>query len=163
MAHWDVFAGEAPHISEVFARRHAATGNLCLLATLGADGAPRISPLEPRIVEGHLALVGMPGTTKFRDLGRDPRFSLHTATVDPHVGEGDAKLSGVVENLQEPDLHRRFADDLFEESGFDLRGEVFDPFYVADITRASAVELVDNQLRITIWRPGEGESVVHKD
>jgi hypothetical protein len=163
MAHWGVFAGEAPHISEVFTRRHAATGNLCLLATLRSDGSPRISPIEPRIVEEHLVLVGMPGTTKFRDLGRDPRFSLHTATIDPYVGEGDAKLSGVVENLQNPDLHRRFADDLFEASGFDLRDQDFDPFYVADITGASAAELVDNRLRLTIWRPGQGESAVFKD
>jgi hypothetical protein len=163
MAHWGVFAGEAPHISEVFTRRHAATGNLCLLATLRSDGSPRISPIEPRIVEEHLVLVGMPGTTEVRDLGRDPRFSLHTATIDPYVGEGDAKLSGVVENLQNPDLHRRFADDLFEASGFDLRDQDFDPFYVADITGASAAELVDNRLRLTIWRPGQGESVVFKD
>jgi hypothetical protein len=163
MAHWDAFAAEAPHVSEVFTRRHSATGNLCLLATLRSDGSPRISPIEPRIVEGHLVLVGMPGTTKFRDLGRDPRFSVHTATVDPYVGDGDAKLSGVVENLQDPDLHRRFANDLFETSGFDLRGQDFDPFYVADITGASTVELVENQLRITIWKPGQGESVVFKD
>jgi hypothetical protein len=163
MAHWGVFAGEAPHISEVFTRRHEATGNLCLLATLRSDGSPRISPIEPRILEGHLVLVGMPGTTKFRDLAHDPRFSLHTATVDPHVGEGDAKLSGVVENLQDPDLHRRFADDLFEASGFDLRGQDFDPFYVADVASASTVELVDNRLCITIWKPGQGERVVFKD
>jgi hypothetical protein len=163
MAHWGVFEEEAPHVSEVFTRRHAATGNLCLLATLKSDGSPRISPIEPRIVDGHLVLVGMPGTTKFRDLGRDPRFSLHTATVDPYVGDGDAKLSGVAENLQDPNLHRRFADDLFEASGFDLRGQDFDPFYVADITGASTVELVDSQLRITIWKPGQGESVVLKD
>ena len=163
MAHWGAFAEEAPHVSEVFTRRHAATGYLCLMGTLRSDDWPRISPIEPRIFEGHLVLVGMPGTTKFRDLGRDPRFSLHTATIDPYVGEGDAKLSGVVKNLQDQEMHRRFADALFEESGFDLRGEVFDPFYVADITEASTVELVDNQLRITIWKPGQGESVVFKD
>lgn len=43
--------------------------------------------MEPRIFETELAMVGMPGTTKFRDLERDPRFCLHTATVDPYVGE----------------------------------------------------------------------------
>jgi hypothetical protein len=163
MARWSVFAEEAPHISEVFVRRHGATGNLCLLATLRSDGYPRISPIEPRVFDGHLVLVGMPGTTKFKDLGRDPRFCLHTATVDPYVAEGDAKLFGVVENLQDGDLHAAFADNLFEESGFDLRGEVFDPFYVADIMSASTVELADIRLRITIWKEGEGESVVFKE
>ena len=82
MVAWQDFVVEAPHVAEIFERRHAATGNLCMLATLRSDGAPRISPMEPRLFDGRLVLVGMPGTYKFRDLARDPRFSLHTATVD---------------------------------------------------------------------------------
>jgi hypothetical protein len=159
---WDLFAAEAPHIAEIFVRRHAATGNLCMLGTLRSDGYPRISPLEPRIVAGHLAIVGMQGTTKFRDLGRDPRFTLHTATVDTRVSDGDAKVWGRAVNLQDTELHKRFADELYEESGFDLRSEKFDPFYVADLTGASSLEVAGDQLLITIWEPGEGEREVHK-
>jgi hypothetical protein len=162
MVAWQEFAGEAPRIAEVFVRRHTATGNLCLLATLRSDGYPRISPIEPRIFEGWLLIVGMPNTTKFRDLGRDPRFCLHTATVDPSVGDGDAKLWGDAKNLQDRDLHERFANNLFEEAGFDLRGQELDPFYVADLTGASSVEFEDGQLTITIWKPGEGERVMRK-
>ncbi len=157
MVDWNDFAREAPGIAEVFVRRHKATGNLCFLATLRSDGSPRISPMEPRIVEGRLVLVGMPNTTKFRDLARDPRFSLHTATIDPHLGDGDAKVWGEARNIQDRELHTRFADDLFKESGFDLRGQKFDPFFVADLAGASSVEIRDGQLTITTWRPGEGE------
>ncbi len=157
MVAWKGFAEEAPRIAEVFLRRHAATGHLCMLATLRSDGYPRISPMEPRIYEGRLLLIGMPNTSKFRDLARDSRFSLHTATIDTYVGDGDAKLWGDARNVQEKDLHERFADHLFEESGFDLRGRAFDPFYVADIAGASSVEFKDGQLTITIWKPGEGE------
>lgn len=162
MVTWSEFADDAPHIAEIFIRRHSATGNLCMLATLRSDGYPRISPMEPGIFEDHLVLTGMPNTTKFRDLGRDPRFCLHTATVDPYVSEGDAKLWGEVRNLQDADLHQRFANDLFEKSGMDLRGQVFDPFYVADLTSASAIVIEDGQLKITIWKPGEGERVERK-
>jgi hypothetical protein len=162
MVGWDEFAEDAPRIAEVFVRRHTATGNLCLLATLRSDGYPRISPIEPRIFEGRLLIVGMPNTTKFRDLGRDPRFCLHTATVDSYVSDGDAKLWGDARNLQDDDLHQRFATDLFEETGMDLRGRVFDPFYVADLTGASSVAIEDGQLAITIWKPGDGERVVRK-
>lgn len=161
MTTWKDFTEESPRVSGLFARRHAATGNLCLLGTLRSDGYPRISPVEPRIFEDQLVIAGMPGTTKFRDLGRDPRFTLHTATVDPHVAEGDAKLWGVVHNLQDEDLHRRFADWLFADSGFDLRGRRFDPFYVADIEGASAVE-IDDGLLITVWQPGQPERAVRK-
>ena len=162
MVTWNEFTEGAPRISEVFVRRHTATGNLCLLATLRSDGYPRISPMEPRIFEGHLVMVGMPNTSKFRDLARDARFCLHTATVDPYVGDGDAKLWGTATNLQDDGLHQRFATNLFEESGMDLRGQIFDPFYVADLTGASAVAIEEDQLAITIWRPGKGERVVRK-
>jgi hypothetical protein len=162
MVAWQDFATEAPKIADIFLRRHSATGNLCLLATLRADGYPRISPLEPRIFEGELVLVGMPGTLKFADLARDRRFALHTATVDPYVGDGDAKLWGDARDVRDADLHRRFAEDLFVQTGMDLRGQAFDQFYVADIAGASSLELVDNQLEITIWKPGEAERVVRR-
>lgn len=157
MVDWKEFAEGAPQIAEVFARRHAATGNLCMLATLRSDGYPRISPMEPRIFEGRLVLVGMPNTTKFRDLARDPRFSLHTATVDTYVGDGDAKVWGDARNVQDEELHKRFADHVFQESGFDLRGQKFDPFFVADIAGAASVGFKDGQLTITVWKPGEDE------
>src|SRR2546421_2711047 len=157
MTTWTEFAAAAPRIAGIFARRHAATGNLCLLATLRADGYPRISPLEPRIFEDELWLVGMPGTTKFRDLARDPRFCLHTATVDTEVKEGDAKLWGVVRDVPDRALHERWAAALFEETGFDLRRQEFDTFYAADLTGASAVEVRGRHLDVTIWRPGEPE------
>jgi hypothetical protein len=162
MTTWKEFAESAPSIAAVFARRHAATGNLCLLATLRSDGFPRISPMEPRIFDGQLVIGGMPDTTKFRDLARDPRFCLHTATVDAHVKDGDAKLWGVVDNIQDKALHQRFAAALFEETGFDLRGRDFDHFYVADLIGASSVAVGDGHMDVTIWQPGEPERVVRK-
>jgi hypothetical protein len=162
MVAWTEFAEGAPRTADIFVRRHTATDNLCMLATLRSDGFPRISPMEPVIFEGQLVLVGMPNTTKFFDLGRDPRFCLHTATVDTQVSDGDAKLWGLATNEQNKGLHERFADDLFDRTGMDLRGQEFDPFYVADITSASSVEFADGQLTITIWKPGEGELSVPK-
>jgi hypothetical protein len=162
MTTWKEFVEAAPRIAAVFTRRHAATGKLCMLATLRSDGFPRISPIEPRIFEDQLWIIGMPRTTKFLDLGRDPRFCLHTATVDPWVGDGDAKLWGMVNDVRDRDLHQRFATALFEESGMDLRGMEFDHFYGADLTGASAVEMRDGHLEITIWKPGERERVVRK-
>ncbi|MGH3320293.1 MAG: pyridoxamine 5'-phosphate oxidase family protein [Streptosporangiaceae bacterium] len=162
MTTWKEFAEGAPRIAAVFSRRHAAAHNLCLLATLRSDGFPRISPMEPRIFEDQLWLGGMPGTTKFKDLGRDPRFCLHTATVDTEVKEGDAKLWGVVHDVRDKALHQRFATALFEETGFDLRGQEFDHLYAVDLTGASAVEVSGGRLDITVWRPGEPERVIRK-
>lgn len=162
MRSWTEFAAVSPRIAAVFARRHAATGSLCLLATLRSDGFPRISPMEPVLFEDRWWLVGMPGTTKFRDLERDPRFSLHTATVDTQVGDGDAKLWGVVQDVQDAALHARFADDLYERTGMDLRGERFAPFFGVDVAGPSCVEIVDGHLDITICTPPGPERVVRK-
>lgn len=162
MASWQEFQAAAPRISTIFARRHAATGRLCFLGTLRPDGWPRISPMEPRMFEGQLYLVGMPGTAKFEDLRRDPRFSLHTATVDTQVGDGDAKVWGTVTDVADLQLHRRFSEDLFDDTGLDLRNEEFDHFFRADLTGASSVEVVGDHLEITTWRSGSAERVIEK-
>ena len=161
MSTWAEFAAAAPRIASIFERRHRAAGNLCMLATLRADGFPRISPMEPRLFEGELWLVGMPDTTKFNDLARDPRFGLHTATVDTHVSDGDAKLWGTVHDVRDEALHQRWAQDLYDESGFDLRGEQFPQFFAADIVGGSSVEVLDGHLDITVWTGG-AERVVRK-
>lgn len=133
-----------------------------MLATLRSDGYPRISPVEPGIFEGQLVIVGMPDTMKFRDLDRDPRFCLHTATVDTQVSDGDAKLWGRAHDVRDPALHQRFAAQLYADTGFDLRGQEFNRFHVAEVTGASAVQIADGHLDVTVWKPGEPERVVRK-
>lgn len=69
------------------------------IATLRADGSPRISGIEARFEDGDLMFGSMPNSRKGADLDRDPRFALHSATVDPVEGAealwpGEAKISG---------------------------------------------------------------------
>jgi hypothetical protein len=69
------------------------------IATLRADGSPRISGIEASFDGGELAFGSMPNARKGADLRRDPRFALHSATVDPVEGSeaqwpGEAKISG---------------------------------------------------------------------
>ena len=162
MATWDQFTALAPRIAETFVRRLGATGNLCMLGTLRPDGFPRISPMEPRLFENQLWIGGMPGTRKFEDLVRDSRFTLHTATVDTHVGDGDAKVWGTVEDIMDDELHQRYADWLFAEIGFDLRGRQFEHFFRAHLVGAAAVEVDDEHMHVTTWREGQAERVIQK-
>lgn len=162
MTTWVEFEEVAPRISAAFTRRHTATGNLCMLGTLRADGYPRISPMEPGLFEGHLWIGGMPGTAKFEDLVRDPRFTLHTATIDTHVADGDAKVWGTVEDVRDGALHQRYAESLFERTGFDLRGKTFEHFFKAHVVGAAAVEINDGHLDITTWKDGASERTVRK-
>ncbi len=70
------------------------------IATLRADGSPRISGIEVVFEDGELVFGSMPNARKGHDLRRDPRFALHSATVDPVEGAeaqwpGEAKIAGL--------------------------------------------------------------------
>jgi Pyridoxamine 5'-phosphate oxidase len=85
------FARRVRRLFEV--RRHHT------LATLRADGSPRISGIEVSFTDGELTFGSMPGARKGADLRRDPRFALHSATTDPIEGAeaewpGEAKVAG---------------------------------------------------------------------
>lgn len=98
MTAWRVLEQAEPE----FARRVRAlfdAGRHKTIATLRADGAPRISGIEARFEDGELVFGSMANARKGADLHRDPRFALHSATVDPVEGSeaqwpGEAKISG---------------------------------------------------------------------
>jgi hypothetical protein len=69
------------------------------IATLRADGSPRISGIECEFVDGELRFGSMDGARKGADLHRDPRFALHGPTFHPVEGKeqewtGEAKIAG---------------------------------------------------------------------
>lgn len=69
------------------------------IATLRADGSPRISGIEVAFEDGELVFGSMARARKGADLRRDARFALHSATVDPVEGAeaqwpGEAKVAG---------------------------------------------------------------------
>jgi hypothetical protein len=161
------FADEAPEIAELAERRLVATG-LMMLATLRRDGFPRISPMEPVIAGDRLVLhddklwLGMMvDSTKSRDLKRDGRFGLHTATADKELGEGDVKLWGSATEVTDHDTLARFSDDIYESVGYRFEVGSFDAFDV-DLLGASSVSMADNVMYVKIWKPGKGVAVVEK-
>lgn len=98
MATWAEFEQEEPgfaaRVRELLdAHKHKT------IATLRADGSPRISGIEASFADGELSFGSMPDARKGADLKRDPRFALHGATVDPVDGKeaewpGEVKISG---------------------------------------------------------------------
>ena len=98
MTAWREFEAAEPEfaqrVRQLFdARRHKT------MATLRADGSPRISGIETKFDDGELTFGSMPDARKGADLKRDPQLALHSGTVDPVDGEeakwpGEAKISG---------------------------------------------------------------------
>lgn len=167
MATWTEFAHEASEIAELAERRLAATG-LMMLGTLRRDGFPRISPIEPVLEDGGLKLhdsrlwlAMMVDSTKSRDLRRDGRFALHTATADRMVTEGDVKLWGVATEVTDHDTLSQFSDDIFASVGHRFEVGQFDAFEV-DLLGASSVAVRDNAMFVTTWHPGAGVKVDEK-
>ena len=98
MAAWkDVEQAEPEFAARV--RRLFEAGRHKTIATLRADGSPRISGIECEFADGELRFGSMPGARKGADLRRDPRFALHGPTFHPQEGKeaewpGEAKITG---------------------------------------------------------------------
>jgi hypothetical protein len=104
MTNWQEFTDEVPEFAARVVTRLLAFPHLTM-ATIRADGAPRISGTEIRIRDGELWLAGMSGNRRFADLRRDPRVAIHSASTVTGDGldwDGDAKVSGTVIEVTDP-------------------------------------------------------------
>src|SRR5438067_12234198 len=105
-------------------RRLFDAGRHKTIATLRADGSPRISGIECEFADGDLRFGSMSGARKGADLKRDPRFAVHGPTF--HPGErkekdwpGEAKIAGratpagpTTDDAAEPPDGARFIADI---------------------------------------------------
>ena len=142
MARWEDVEREEPafaaRVRALFdARKHKT------LATLRADGSPRISGIEVEFKDGDLTWGSMPDALKGADLLRDPRFALHGPTVDPPEDDpsgwpGEAKVAGRAVRVG------------------DLDGETSGELFRADLDEVVLTRLTDagDRLLIEVWRPG---------
>ena len=147
MPSWAKFEAEAPELAARVRERLEAHGHKTI-ATLRRDGSPRISGTEAQLRDGDLWIGSMWRALKARDLQRDPRYALHSASEDPDVWTGDAKVSGIAEEVTDPDR-------VLELSGSEVGKS---HLFRLDITEASTVSLSDDRkaLVIEIWTPRGG-------
>jgi hypothetical protein len=127
------------------------------IATLRADGSPRISGIECQFTDGDLRFGSMSGARKGVDLKRDTRFALHGPTLHPEEGKesdwpGEAKIAG-----------RAVAGGpVATDDGNDQPdGELF----VADITEVVITGLNAEATKLVVesWTPERGLRTVVRD
>ena len=156
MATWKAFEDAEPEFA-ARVRRLFEAGRHKTIATLRADGSPRISGIECEFADGDLRFGSMTGARKGADLHRDPRFALHGPTFHPAEGEesawpGEAKIAGRAvaggpvstdEEIEAPD------------------GELF----VADIEEVvvTSVNAEANKLVVESWTPERGRRRIERD
>jgi hypothetical protein len=125
-----------------------------VIGTLRRDGSPRVSGTEATFWHGELWLGMMPDSVKALDLRRDPRFALHSATVDPEMAGGDAKLSGSAIEVTDDATVAAFVARFEEE-----RGQVPpEPFHLfrCDVTGIVRTTVEGEHLVVESWREGVG-------
>jgi hypothetical protein len=93
MPSWDEVERAAPELAAAVRDRFDAHRHK-VLGTLRADGSPRLSGIEVTFRDGEMWLGMMPGSRKVSDLRVDPRLAVHSATVDPDLADGDARITG---------------------------------------------------------------------
>jgi hypothetical protein len=153
MPSWSDFEAAAPELA-ARVRRHFDAHTHKTLATVRADGAPRISGTESQFKDGELWIGSMPHARKARDLQRDPRFALHSGSDEPAEWKGDAKLAGVAEEITDPERVRAINGG--EHSGSHL--------FRLDLREVSTVGLDDarTQLVIEVWTPERGVRTIKR-
>ncbi len=146
MSSWGEFEADLPALAAVVRQRFDARRHKTI-ATLRADGSPRISGIECSFEHGQMKFGSMAGSRKLDDLLRDPRFALHSPTEDPIEGaesswSGEAKISG-----------HAIPNGAIEAEGVPP-GEMF----VADITEVVFVRLDEAATKLIVewWTPEGG-------
>ena len=143
MASWGEVREHAAELAAAVEERFTARKHHTI-ATLRADGSPRISGIEVQVDGQELTVGSMLGAVKARDLQRDPRFALHSATVDPPddptAWPGEAKLAGRVVAADGGDDAHIWRLDLAE----------------VVLTR---IDAAGEGLEITSWHAGRGVEV----
>jgi hypothetical protein len=93
MTSWSEFEQQAPDIA-IFGRKRLTYNDVSYLATIRADGGPRVHPVTP-IIGDQLYLFMEPTSPKGKDLQRDPRYSLHCSMEDASGGNGEFYVRGL--------------------------------------------------------------------
>jgi Pyridoxamine 5'-phosphate oxidase len=160
MTNWNDVMTTAPELAADVRARFEAHG-LGLLATLRADGSPRISGIEPWFGVGELWIGMMWQSLKARDLLRDPRLSLHSATVDTKVEHGDARVSGravVVDDDEEMSLA---LGEFAVSTGNEAPPGPMHLFRI-DVTELMFLRPAGDHLDIRTWSAERGERLIER-
>ena len=144
---WSALERGAPELADRVRAQLTRTG-VAMLATLAADGAPRLDPIEPFFVEHELLLGVGVRTAKARRLRSDPRCALHALVGGPDAGEPDVKLHGRVD----PSAARA--------GWWAARPDDADVYRLV-IDEAVTIEwnLAASRMRVSRWAPAAGVSV----
>jgi hypothetical protein len=113
---WSEIEELQPALGEAV-RRALIEPRVLLVGTTRRDGTARISGVEPLVLDGTLWLSMMSGSTKARDLHRDPRILLHSIVTGPEAAP-EVKVRGTVAENRDPAVLARYAAEVAARLGW---------------------------------------------
>ncbi|MEJ7726384.1 MAG: pyridoxamine 5'-phosphate oxidase family protein, partial [Actinomycetes bacterium] len=114
---WDDLVRRQPALAEIARERLVAPG-VVLVATIRRDGTPRLSPVEPLVLDGDLWLAMLRGSVKAADLARDSRVLVHSIVTSRDGRLGEVKLRGTAVPVDDEQVQRRYAEAVTAELGW---------------------------------------------
>jgi hypothetical protein len=150
VATWAAFRRGDPRLAAVAEARMAEDGPV-LVGTLRANGWPRISPVEPLIVDDELCLGMMWRSRKAVDLLADPRCVVHTTVSDKAGTQGDVKVYGHARDVVDPGRRERYGVALEAAIGWRPEGDFH--LFAVDITEVGYFAVADGGHDVRAWRP----------
>jgi Pyridoxamine 5'-phosphate oxidase len=108
---WKAFSVDAPELAETGRALLEQFGpGLAFLATVRADGAPRLHPVCPVLSAERLFVLITAASPKRRDLERDGRYALQTFP-QPNPGSDEFYIAGTATVVEDARIRARiFAD-----------------------------------------------------
>jgi hypothetical protein len=101
MMSWGEFAAGEPELASFGADRLASPPSY--LATVRADGSPRVHPVTPVVAQDALFVFMEPTSPKARDLRERGRFALHNGVPDTEGSGGEFSVSGTGRPVDDPE------------------------------------------------------------
>lgn len=150
---WQEFERSQPRLAAAGSQRLLDRG-VVLVGTVRGDGTPRVSPVEPFLLDGSLWLSMMWSSTKARDLLRDPRILVHSVITGRDGGEGEFKVRGMARAEHDRGVQARYAAAVSEALGWKPEPGRFHLFAV-DIGHATLIEYSDTAggQHVAMWPP----------
>lgn len=143
MPRWSEFARTEPELA-MFGEERLRTGP-AYLATIRADGSPRVHPVTPIFGAGGLFLFMEPTSPKGRDLRARGRFAMHNGVPDKDGTGGEVWIAGRGDPVDDPSTRAEVAqaatytpDDryvLFELSVMEVRCNGYGDVALPSVTR----------------------------
>ncbi len=147
---WEQFEAAAPALA-ARARELFERSGVAVVGTIRSDGTPRISCVEPSILDGALYLGMMWRSRKAQDLLRDPRVVLRNAVCTSAGDEVELNLRGRVVDVRDPELRRRFVEAVAERTRWE---EPAFHLFSLDVESASLVRYGHGRQSVQLWPQG---------